>query len=173
MILIRPVAGTIMNNFGASRPGGRRHEGVDIPAATGTPIYAAASGRVFKAGPISSNAGLGVEIHHDGGVDTKYFHMYRVQASVGQYVSQGQQIGLVGSTGDASGPHLHLELWVGGRAVNPFPYLNGLPLPGSNVVPSVGAEASSNGASEQPQGIADRDLIFLLAVAALVFVVSL
>jgi murein DD-endopeptidase MepM/ murein hydrolase activator NlpD len=128
MPIVRPVPGEIISPFGVARDGGARsHEGVDLRATTGTPILAATAGRVFKAGQISTNAGLGVEIDNGAGIVTKYFHMSSVQASVGQNVSAGQQIGLVGQTGNAqtTGPHLHFEIWLNGSAVDPAPYLQG------------------------------------------------
>jgi murein DD-endopeptidase MepM/ murein hydrolase activator NlpD len=122
--IIAPVPGEIRSPFGAPRAG-HTHQGVDLAASQGTPIAAAASGQVFKAGQISANAGLGVEVAHSDGWVTKYFHMSSVLVSVGQSVQQGDVIGLVGATGDATGPHLHFEMWVNGAPVDPSPYLAG------------------------------------------------
>jgi murein DD-endopeptidase MepM/ murein hydrolase activator NlpD len=136
MEIIAPVPGLITSPFGVPRVG-HDHQGVDFQASTGTPIAAVAYGQVFKAGQISSNAGLGVEIAHPDGVVTKYFHMSSVLASVGQAVEQGQTIGLVGATGNAKGPHLHFEIWIDGAPIDPSPYLSGASLPG-------GTDASSS-----------------------------
>lgn len=128
MYFIRPINGAVISPFGAARDGGARsHEGIDIAAVTGQPIYAAAGGRVFKAGNISSTAGLGCEIDHGGGWVTKYFHCQRVNVSVGQQVSQGDLIATADNTGNAATTvtHLHFEIWQNGRAVDPVPLLSG------------------------------------------------
>jgi murein DD-endopeptidase MepM/ murein hydrolase activator NlpD len=121
--MIFPVNGSVISPFGVARGGGARsHEGIDIAASVGSQIVAAAAGRVFKAGQISSNAGLGVELDHGGGLITKYFHASRVLVGVGQQVGAGQVIAQVGQTGNAQGttPHLHYEVWANGRAVDPL-----------------------------------------------------
>ena len=101
---------------------GRMHEGVDVPAATGTPIRAAAAGTVEKAG-WATGAGNRVNVKHNSTYTTKYFHMSRIAATVGQKVAQGQVIGYVGSTGRSSGPHLHFEVWKNGASQNPAGYV--------------------------------------------------
>lgn len=103
---------------------GQMHLGVDVPAPTGTPIRAAASGVVARSG-WAPGAGNRVNITHNSRYETRYFHMSRTAASVGQRVTQGQVIGYVGSTGDSSGPHLHFEVWQNGSAVNPAPFVGG------------------------------------------------
>lgn len=121
-----PVNGSVISPFGVARDGGARsHEGIDIAAPVGAQIVAAAAGRVFKAGQISSTAGLGVEIDHSGALVTKYFHMSSVQARAGDYVAEGQTIGYVGKTGNAANTpsHLHFEVWANGRAVDPLTVL--------------------------------------------------
>jgi murein DD-endopeptidase MepM/ murein hydrolase activator NlpD len=120
--MIFPANGSVISPFGVARGGGARsHEGIDIAAPLGAQIVAAAAGRVFKAGQISRNAGLGVEIDHGGGLITKYFHASRVLVGVGQQMSAGQIVAQVGQTGNAQGttPHLHFEVWANGRAVDP------------------------------------------------------
>lgn len=112
---------------GRASPGGigsTNHQGVDIGAAYGTNILAAKSGTVIQAG---WNGGYGycVTINHGGGVCTLYGHMSSVMVSVGQSVSQGQVIGLVGSTGNSTGAHIHYGLYVNGVATNPIQYLPG------------------------------------------------
>lgn len=121
--LTRPVPGAITSGFGMRD--GRMHYGVDIPAAPGTPIRAALSGTVTRVAYDPLGAGNYVRISHPNGWLTKYFHMSQQAVSRGQDVSAGQVIGYVGSTGRSSGPHLHFELWIGGKAVDPQPYLDG------------------------------------------------
>ena len=107
------------------------HAGIDIAAAGGTPIYAAASGYVQVAGWSSGGYGNYVIIYHgkmsDGvAYSTLYGHMKSVATSAGKYVKQGELIGYVGSTGNSTGNHLHLEVWKGGskaNAVNPRGYI--------------------------------------------------
>ena len=107
------------------------HAGIDLAAAGGTPIYAAASGYVQVAGWSSGGYGNYVIIYHgkmsDGNqYSTLYGHMRSVATSAGKYVQQGEVIGYVGSTGNSTGNHLHLEVWKGGskaNAVNPRGYI--------------------------------------------------
>jgi murein DD-endopeptidase MepM/ murein hydrolase activator NlpD len=98
------------------------HEGIDITAATGTPIRAAASGTVIHSGWLGGYGNL-VVIDHGNGLATAYAHASALLVGVGQQVSQGQTIALVGSTGNSSGPHLHFEVRVNGVAVDPLLYL--------------------------------------------------
>ena len=107
------------------------HAGIDLAAGGGTPIYAAASGYVQVAGWSSGGYGNYVIIYHgkmsDGNTySTLYGHMRSVATSAGKYVKQGELIGYVGSTGNSTGNHLHLEVWKGGskaNAVNPRGYI--------------------------------------------------
>lgn len=104
--LIRPIKGGIRTQ------GLHARNGVDIGAKTGTPIYAAASGRVIVADASGYNGGFGlyVVVDHGGGVKTLYAHMSKVGTTVGASVSQGEIIGYVGNTGRSTGPHLHYEV---------------------------------------------------------------
>ncbi|MGB7407366.1 MAG: M23 family metallopeptidase [Pontixanthobacter sp.] len=103
--------------------GGRRaHKGVDLAAATGTPIYATADGIVSKASRFSSY-GLYVSIEHGAELQTRFAHMSRIAVKNGARVKKGDIIGYVGSTGRSTGPHLHYEVRIGGKAVNPIPYM--------------------------------------------------
>ena len=120
--LIRPVSGTVTSRFGVRW--GRTHKGIDIGASKGTPIKAAAAGTVTVAAN-GYNGGYGnyVIISHGNSVQTLYGHCNSLNVSVGQKVSQGQQIATVGSTGSSTGNHLHLEIRVNGVAQNPQNYL--------------------------------------------------
>ena len=99
------------------------HQGIDI-ANVGytTPIAAAAGGTVIAA-RYNSSMGNYVTIDHGNGVSTVYMHMSYSTVSVGQYVSQGETIGITGSTGDSTGPHLHFSVVVNGVYVDPLNYL--------------------------------------------------
>jgi murein DD-endopeptidase MepM/ murein hydrolase activator NlpD len=100
---------------------GRVHTGLDIDGEFGDPIYAASGGRVVSAG-WGGAYGIQIVIDHGGGVQTRYAHLQKLYVSAGQTVSRGQTIGQEGSTGNSSGSHLHYEVIVGGRTVNPFSY---------------------------------------------------
>ena len=119
--LIWPIQGVLTSPFGMRW--GRMHEGIDIGAATGTPIYAAAGGTVIYAGWESGYGNLTV-IDHGNGLATAYGHQSKIAVSNGQTVSRGQLIGYVGSTGHSTGPHLHFEVRANGTPVNPLSYLS-------------------------------------------------
>ena len=121
--LIRPVSGTITSRFGAGSSIRRSsHTGLDIAAPTGTSIVAAAGGTVTFSGYKGSYGNMLV-ISHGNGVQTYYAHCSKLYVSAGTQVSQGQRIAAVGSTGNSTGPHLHLEIRVNGTAYNPQNYL--------------------------------------------------
>ena len=121
--LIRPISGTITSRFGArSSIRSSAHTGLDISAPKGTAIKAAASGTVTFAG-WKGSYGYMLVISHGNGVQTYYAHCNQLYASVGQTVSQGETIAAVGSTGNSTGPHLHLEIRVNGVAYNPQNYV--------------------------------------------------
>jgi murein DD-endopeptidase MepM/ murein hydrolase activator NlpD len=115
-----PVNGPVVSGFGLRW--GRMHEGIDIGAGYGTPIRAAAPGRVIYAGWMSGYGNL-VAIDHGGGVSTAYGHQSSIAVGNGQVVSQGQTIGYVGCTGHCFGPHLHFEVRINGSPVDPLGYL--------------------------------------------------
>jgi murein DD-endopeptidase MepM/ murein hydrolase activator NlpD len=114
------------SKFGPRRDpktGGRRmHKGVDFAAPNGTPLYATADGVVTHAG-WSSGYGRLVKIQHEFGIETRYAHMSKLRAKVGQRVSRGDRIGDIGASGRVTGVHLHYEVRVGGKAVNPMIYI--------------------------------------------------
>jgi murein DD-endopeptidase MepM/ murein hydrolase activator NlpD len=99
------------------------HQGIDLGAPEGTPIYAARTGRVTIAS-YSNSAGNYVSINHGDGFSSIYMHMTRYVVSSGQAVSAGQLIGYVGSTGISTGPHLHFGISKNGVYVNPAAYIN-------------------------------------------------
>lgn len=121
--LIRPISGSITSRFGAkSSIRVSDHTGLDIAAPRGTVIKAAASGTITFSGRKGSYGYLTV-IQHDNGVETYYGHCSKLYYSAGTYVEQGQGIAEVGSTGNSTGNHLHLEIRINGVAYNPQNYL--------------------------------------------------
>ena len=107
----------------------KMHTGVDFAAPTGTPVLAAGSGTVEYAA-WNGAAGKYIRIRHTDGYKTAYFHLSRINVSVGKYVKQDQIIGKVGSTGRSTGPHLHYEVILNGKKINPkrLSQLSGKPL---------------------------------------------
>ncbi len=116
--LSRPLPGAIGDPFGPR--GARFHAGVDFPAAAGAPVAAAAGGTVVFAGPSGSGWGNLVVVAHGQGVRTRYAHLSRIDVRAGRRVVTGQTVGLVGASGEASGPHLHFEVLVRGANVDPL-----------------------------------------------------
>ena len=98
------------------------HAGVDIPGALGTPIYATADGIISHAGKQGGYGNL-VQINHGRGIETRYGHLSKILVADNTRVKRGQLIGLMGSTGRSTGSHLHYEVRVDGKAVNPIPFL--------------------------------------------------
>ncbi len=105
---------------------GAMHNGLDFKSSYGTPILAAANGTVTKAGWMGGY-GRTIEITHGNGLMTRYAHMSRLNANVGQKVERGVQIGRMGSTGRSTGTHLHFEVRHNGRAINPRKFLEANP----------------------------------------------
>lgn len=120
--MLRPVPGKLGDGWGAPREAGRKHKGVDLLSGMGTPIKAAAAGRV-EVMAWRGGYGNAVFINHGNGVQTRYAHMSRFGTRVGANVNAGDVIGYVGSTGNSSGPHLHFEVWINGAAVDPLKYI--------------------------------------------------
>jgi murein DD-endopeptidase MepM/ murein hydrolase activator NlpD len=114
------VNGPVVSPFGMRW--GRLHAGIDIASPTGTPIRAAASGRVILMGP-TGGYGNYTCVGHGGGISTCYAHQSRFGTSNGASVKQGQVIGYVGCTGHCFGPHLHFEVRINGSPVDPLGYL--------------------------------------------------
>lgn len=135
-----PVPGyeRLSSHFGhRSSPGGigsTNHQGIDIPAPTGTPIIAVKEGTVKTAGP-SGGYGNCVVIDHENGYETLYGHMSQITCNAGDKVKPGDVIGKIGSTGNSTGPHLHFGILKNGVYVDPEPYLTGRELvkPGEEV----------------------------------------
>lgn len=115
--LLWPVSGVITQRFGENG-----HLGLDIAAATGTPVRAAAAGRVVVAAKLDYGYGWRIVIDH-GDYTTLYAHLSAINVSEGDRVGRGQVIGAVGATGKATGPHLHFEVGIDGRPVDPQRYL--------------------------------------------------
>jgi murein DD-endopeptidase MepM/ murein hydrolase activator NlpD len=118
--LIWPCDGVVVSGFGMRW--GRMHEGIDIGCAYGAPNRAAAAGTVIYSGWLGGYGNL-VVVDHGNGLSTAYAHASSLLVGVGQSVSQGETVSLVGSTGNSSGPHLHFEVRVNGQAVDPLLYL--------------------------------------------------
>ena len=122
-VLRMPVPGRVTSSFGERFHPilgyTRMHEGVDLGASSGTPITAAADGRVVAAG-WRGGYGRQVAIIHGGGIETTYSHMSAIAAHAGEMVRRGEVIGYVGASGLATGPHLHFEVIKNGRHVNPL-----------------------------------------------------
>ena len=122
--LIKPVSGIVSSRYGSSESvrNFRTHAGLDIAASSGTPIVAAAAGTVTYSGYMSGYGNF-IIITHANGVQTCYGHCSKLYVSAGAQVSQGQTIAAVGSTGNSTGPHLHLEIRKNGVKYNPQNYL--------------------------------------------------
>lgn len=121
---IWPSQGNLTSGYGMRF--NKLHTGVDIAAAIGTPIVAAASGVVIFAGWSNKGLGYQVSIRHPDGNVSVYGHNQRLLVTSGQTVERGQQIAEMGSTGFSTGPHLHFEIRPnGGKAINPIAFLPG------------------------------------------------
>jgi murein DD-endopeptidase MepM/ murein hydrolase activator NlpD len=128
---IMPTTGWLSSEFSRARFHPilhltRPHEGIDLAAPYGTPVVAPAAGTVER---VTEQTGYGnvLEIDHGNGVETKYAHLSRILVHVGQKVTRGQPIAAVGNTGLSTGPHLHYEVHVNGKVVDPLTYV----LPGA------------------------------------------
>jgi murein DD-endopeptidase MepM/ murein hydrolase activator NlpD len=128
---IMPTTGWLSSEFSRARFHpilhlARPHEGIDLAAPYGAPVVAPAAGRVMR---ISHQTGYGLvlEIEHGNGIETKYAHLSKVVVQEGEQVTRGQPIAAVGNSGLSTGPHLHYEVHVNGKVVDPLTYV----LPGA------------------------------------------
>lgn len=122
---VRPVLGPVSSFFGwrdLSVAGNRFHGGVDLVAPSGSPVAAARGGTVVFVGWAGAY-GYAVYLDHEGGWQTRYAHLSRIDVRVGDRVRQGAQVGAVGSTGASTGPHVHFEIRHEGRALDPFGFV--------------------------------------------------
>lgn len=146
---IWPVMGTLRSGVGMrgnpfGGPGTEYHKGQDIAAPTGTPVMATANGTIIIAG-WQRGYGWVVYIDHGNGITTRYGHLSRIDVELGQTIRRGEQLGLVGSTGRSTGPHLHYEVRINGQPVSPLLYLPSQPVlssvrPQSGSAPAPGAQ---------------------------------
>lgn len=125
---IKPLSGgRLSSGFGRrkapTKGASSYHKGVDWATPTGTAVVASSGGTVARAG-WGSGYGYVVYINHPDGRQTRYGHLSKVLVSAGQTVSQGQKIALSGNTGVSTGPHLHFEILINGKAVDPYAYMN-------------------------------------------------
>src|SRR3954452_17712317 len=127
-VYVLPTDGQFTSGFGGRW--GAVHEGIDLAAPIGTPIYAMTDGVVEESGP-ASGFGLWVVLRHPDGTRTVYGHVNRAFVDVGQRVKAGEEIAEVGNRGHSTGPHLHFEVWdPDGTKINPVPWLqqHGIPV---------------------------------------------
>ena len=149
---IWPVTGPLSSGYGTRHNpfGGRSfefHKGQDIVVPTGTPVMATANGVVVVAS-WRKGYGNGIYIDHGNGIMTRYGHLSRIDVVVGQNVKRGDLIGLSGSTGRSTGPHLHYEVRVDGEATNPLAYL-----PTIQPVPAAAHTPASTPSSQTQTGL--------------------
>ncbi len=117
-----PVKSTFRYTSGYGVRWGRMHKGQDLAGPTGTPIYATADGVVTHAKWLSGYGRL-IKIQHEFGIETRYAHLSKISVKNGQRVSRGERIGDMGNSGRSTGTHLHYEIRVGGKAINPMTYI--------------------------------------------------
>ncbi|SEN82110.1 Murein DD-endopeptidase MepM and murein hydrolase activator NlpD, contain LysM domain [Paracoccus alcaliphilus] len=120
--LAMPVKSSFRYSSGFGRRWGRAHEGIDMAAPVGTPVHVTGDGVVTFAGRQGAYGNL-IKIEHELGTETRYAHLSRIRVKVGERVSQGDLIGDMGNTGRSTGPHLHYEVRVNGRAVDPMSFI--------------------------------------------------
>ena len=113
--------------FEASCPGGHFHYGIDLAAPEGTPVLAPEAGIAYPG--VGSACGVHVLLDHGGGVETVFCHLSEALVAAGRPVAAGEQIGRIGATGHATGPHLHFEVHAAGRPLDPAAWLRSLPAP--------------------------------------------
>jgi murein DD-endopeptidase MepM/ murein hydrolase activator NlpD len=127
-----PVEGNLADGFARRTDPfsgeGSFHKGVDITAPTGTKVRATADGVVVQAEMVTGGFGRLIIVDHGGGIQTYYAHLSKMLVHAGQEMHRGEVIGLVGSSGRTTTPHLHYELHTGGAPINPYPYLANAPV---------------------------------------------
>ena len=133
---LRSGVGIRSNPFGG--PGTEFHKGQDIAAPTGTPVSVTADGIVIIARWVKGY-GNGIYVDHGNGITTRYGHLSRIDVVEGQPVKKGQHLGLVGSTGRSTGPHLHYEVRINGQPTSPLAYLPSL-APATPIAPAPEAQ---------------------------------
>jgi murein DD-endopeptidase MepM/ murein hydrolase activator NlpD len=121
LVFIWPLHGEVSSRYG--RRNGKGHDGIDIRAPRGTPVYAAEAGRVIHAGGGLGDYGKVVILKHVGRYSTVYAHHDALRVSKGEFVEKGDLIGTVGTSGNASGPHLHFEVRRDRTPDDPLSYL--------------------------------------------------
>ena len=114
---------SISSTYGYRKSRGDFHSGIDLQGNYGDNIYAYKSGTIIKTQYSNISYGNMVLIQHNDGTQSRYAHMSSISVSKGQYVSCGQIIGHVGSTGNSTGNHLHFEIIINGKTVNPYNYI--------------------------------------------------
>jgi murein DD-endopeptidase MepM/ murein hydrolase activator NlpD len=135
---LNPVDGSISASYGwRINPWPEFHKGLDLAADYGTPVHAAADGIVGSAG-WDGGFGIKVDLDHANGYHTWYAHLSRVAIAPGAHVHKGDVIAFVGATGEATGPHLHYQIMLDGRAIDPAPFLTGVPARVLATLPSLG-----------------------------------
>ena len=120
--LAMPVTQSFRYTSGFGRRWGRMHQGIDMAGPVGTPIHATGDGVVTFAGRSGAYGNL-IKISHELGTETRYAHLNRIHVKTGDRVSQGERIGDMGNTGRSTGPHLHYEVRMNGRAVDPMSFI--------------------------------------------------
>ena len=151
---VRPVPQGHNGWRGGRYSSGKWHGGLDFPAAIGTPVRAMWGGTVTKLARLNRSYGHHVMVSHGGGIATLYAHMSQILTRMGAALSAGQVLGRVGSTGNSTGPHLHLEVRRGGTQVDPTPYLAGARRPsGGSGVPDASAGDDDTSLLELPSKI--------------------
>lgn len=170
---IKPVDPALVEfTSGFGERWGSQHQGIDLAGPIGTPIYAAADGTVADAGA-ASGFGQWVVLDHvvDGQLtSTVYGHIDTYLVDAGQQVRAGQQIATLGNRGESTGPHLHFEIWPGGRtggtAVDPKPQYDASPAPGEKNADSASASTSGPRAPPGPSAAGGADLALALPASA-------
>ncbi len=117
-----PVKTSVRYTSGFGMRWGRMHKGADFAGPHGTNIYSTADGKITHAG-WSSGYGRLIKIQHANGIETRYAHLAKIRVNVGQRVSRGEHIGDMGNSGRSTGTHLHYEVRVNGKAVNPMTFI--------------------------------------------------